>query len=156
MKEFLTVKEAQQLTNLGASTLCTLAEKGEVFAVKEKGRWHIKTEDVMALQIKPRKEHTRRSRKGLTMTLAEDNTMPYKNPREVPGVSATPKHAKPEDERSWRDAPRFTYNDLLNQYERGIAEGKRKGREEGFTQGIIAAQVKTELTTTEKKEEATC
>ena len=135
MKDYLTVKQAALLTGIGESTLCVLAAKGEVFAVKEKNKWYIKTDDVMNLNINTHKEHTRPNRKGsVSQNKADSEAELITSEELIPGIKRAPKHAKKEDLRAWQEIPRFTYNDLLEQYQRGLEEGIRR------------ASIKTEVT----------
>lgn len=131
VKEYLTVEEAAKLTNLGKSTLSTLAKNGDIFAIKERNRWQLKSEDVLNLNIKPHKPHTRRP-KGTVQKEVEafDLVTGYAIDPELIGARLMPKHAKREDTRTWREIPRFTYDDLIEQYRRGIEEGKRLAKEE--------------------------
>ena len=136
MKDYLTIKEAASLTGIGESTLCVLAAKGEVFAVKEKHKWYIRTDDVLNLNINIHKEHTRPNRKATKLEVNELNldTLPVGNWDEIIKEIRLPKHAKAEDLRNWDEIPMFTYKDLIEQYKRGLEEGIRR------------ASIKTEVT----------
>lgn len=130
MKEYITAKEAATITDLATNTLTLAAQRGEVKGFKQGGKWLLSVSSVMDLQKKPHKKGIHRSKnEPIKNRLGEPDYIPNEQ-MTIYDLEPTymPKHAKePID---WKDLPRFTYQDLLEQYNRGIEEGKRIAKQE--------------------------
>lgn len=117
MKEYLTAKEAAAITDLATNTITLAAQKGELKGFKQGGKWLLLSSSVMELKKNPHKKGTKRNRKQVDEQLT---IYDFAEP------AYTPKHAaEPID---WKDKPRFTYYDLLEQYNRGVEDGKKQCR----------------------------
>ena len=126
MKEFITAKEAAALTDLATNTITLAAQNGELKGYKQGGKWLLLLSSVLELKKNPHKKGCKRSPKRVPNATATPEGQLTIYDLEAP--SYVPKHAKePYD---WKELARFTYEDLLNQYNRGIEEGKRLAREE--------------------------
>lgn len=128
MKDYITVQEAVIITDLAPSTITRAAASGILKGFKNGKKWSLDSKSVLNLTKKPklklrdgRKPNKPREDSSIDVDLAEQLTIFDVNP--------LPKHAKRQDSREWEDAPRFSYNDLLTQYQRGIEEGYRRAKE---------------------------
>lgn len=125
MKKYITAKEAATITDLATNTLTLAAQRGEVKGYKEGGKWLLLLSSVLDLKKNPHKKGVARNRKEPNQVTdrATNEQMTIYDLEQV----YQPKHAKePID---WKDKPRFTYNDLLEQYNRGLEEGLKQARE---------------------------
>lgn len=119
MAEYITVKQAMVITDLAHNTLSLAAQRNEIRGYKERGKWLLSKEDVLALKKTPKKFSTRKKQEKDSEQVTIFDF--------IPDVSRVPKHARKDQEKEWKE-PRFTYEDLLHQYNRGYQRGLEEGK----------------------------
>lgn len=136
MKKEMTIQQAAQLTGYNESTLTRACQEGQIKAIRAGRRWLVETPSL--LEFGQRKPH-----KATRGTVQENQLeLPEKQP-EAPNMeelaeewetiaeqeatiipeTRSARHTAPED---WKEVLIATYEDLLEQYRRGFAEGHRQ------------------------------
>lgn len=133
MKKEMTIQQAAQLTGYNESTLTRACQEGQIKARRAGRRWLVETPSL--LEFGQRKPH-----KATRETVQENQLeLPEKQPEApdmnelaeewetiaaqeatiIPETRAA-RHTAPED---WKKVLIATYEDLLEQYHRGVTEG---------------------------------
>lgn len=133
MKKEMTIQQAAQLTGYNESTLTRACQEGQIKARRAGRRWLVETPSLLEFgQRKPHKatretvqdnqlELTEKQPEAPNMNeLAEEwETIAAQEATIIPETRSA-RHTAPED---WKEVLIATYEDLLEQYHRGITEG---------------------------------
>lgn len=133
MKKEMTIQQAAQLTGYHEATLTRACQEGQIKTRRAGRRWLVETPSLLEFgQRKPHKA-ARETVQENQLELTEENpqtpeieklaeeweTIAAQEATIIPETRSA-RHTVPED---WKEVLIATYEDLLEQYHRGIAEG---------------------------------
>lgn len=136
MKKEMNIQQASTLTGYHPATLTRACQTGEITARKAGRRWLVETASLLEFGQRPPHKAPRRRLQEEQLELIQEAEPIQLDiiPDEVDQIRETIQEnpieeITPEIRGDWRNAPIFSYEDLMTQYQRGFMQGFTEGRE---------------------------
>lgn len=137
MKKEMNIQQAATLTGYHEATLTKACQTGAIKARKAGKRWVVETASLLEFGQRPPHKAPRKKVQEEQLELPEQEPealrldLPEDEIDEIrETIQENPiEEVKPDPRGDWKNAPIFTYEDLMTQYQRGFMQGFTEGRE---------------------------
>ena len=134
MVKELTTKQAAAATGYHQSTIQHAAQHGLIKARKKGHAWLVEVPSLMEFGQLPPHKKTIRSKPAMEEITELRLDLDEKEIQIEPITEIAPEPVKDE---SWKQSAVFTYEDMLEQYRRGMSDGYRNGFRAGYEEGMV-------------------
>lgn len=141
MVKELTTKQAAAATGYHQSTIQHAAQHGLIKARKKGRVWFVEVPSLMEFgKITPYKRPAKPSPEEimeLTLDLDEEQIQEAKEILDKAQDVVLIAEEAQQNVQNWKESAVFTYEDMLEQYRRGMSDGYRNGFRAGYEEGMV-------------------